>query len=175
MQEHRESRVDPVLGPAAARDVDRRGLIRGAAVAGIALPLAAACGPDGGESGSGSRTQSGAGSLNGSDASGGPGGAGEGDAGGTSVAASDVPVGGGTVLAAEKIVVTQPSKGQFKAFSGVCTHQGCIVQTVTDGKITCPCHGSAFSVKDGSVVNGPATQPLEPLSASVEGDQVTVS
>lgn len=170
MQEHSESRVDPVAG----RDVGRRGLIRGAAVAGIALPLAAACGSDGGESGSGSRTQSGAGS-HGSDASGGPGGAGEGDAGGTSVAASDVPVGGGTVLAAEKIVVTQPSKGQFKAFSGVCTHQGCIVQTVTDGKITCPCHGSAFSVKDGSVVNGPATQPLEPLSASVEGDQVTVS
>ena len=173
MQEHSESRVDPVAG----RDVDRRGLIRGAAVAGIALPLAAACGSDGGESGSGSQspTQSGAGSPDGSDGSGGAGGAGGGDAGGTTVAASDVPVGGGTVLAAEKIVVTQPSKGQFKAFSGVCTHQGCIVQTVTDGKITCPCHGSAFSVKDGSVVNGPATQPLEPLSANVEGDQVTVS
>lgn len=165
MQEHSESRVEPLTG----RDVDRRGLIRGAAVAGIALPLAAACGSDGGESGSGSQspTQSDAGSPDGSD--------GSGDAGGTTVAASDVPVGGGTVLAAEKIVVTQPSKGQFKAFSGVCTHQGCIVQTVTDGKITCPCHGSAFSVKDGSVVSGPAPQPLEPLSASVEGDQVTVS
>ena len=162
MHEQSESQV----GPVASRDVDRRSLIRGAAVGGLALPLLAACGSAGGSSGSGEP----AGSKSGSSDSGGSGGG-----GGTTVTASDVPVGNGKILAAEKVVVTQPSKGQFKAFSAVCTHQGCIVQTISDGQINCPCHGSAFSVKDGSVINGPATQPLESLPVSVKGDQITVS
>ncbi len=149
--------TDAQPGAAAARDVTRRRVIRGAAAGGIALPLLAACG-----SGDGS----GAGSSGSSGSSG---------SGGATVAASDVPVGGGKILAADKVVVTQPSKGQFKAFSGVCTHQGCLVQTIADGAIVCPCHGSSFSVKDGSVVTGPATQPLESLSVTVKGDQVTVS
>ncbi|HLN75839.1 MAG TPA: Rieske (2Fe-2S) protein [Nocardioidaceae bacterium] len=160
MTEQNESQV----GPAAGRDVERRALIRGVAVGGLALPLLAACGSDGGGTGSAAPSGSQSGSGDGGAAG-----------GGTTVAASDVPVGEGKILSAEKVVVTQPSKGSFKAFSAVCTHQGCIVQTVTDGRITCPCHGSAFSVKDGSVINGPATQPLESLSVSVKGDQITVS
>ena len=134
MTEQNESQV----GPAAGHDVDRRALIRGVAVGGLALPLLAACGSDSGGSGSAAP----------SDSQSGPGDGGAG--GGTTVAASDVPVGEGKILSAEKVVVTQPSKGSFKAFSAVCTHQGCIVQTVTDGRINCPCHGSAFSVKDES-------------------------
>ena len=92
-------------------------------------------------------------------------------AGGAAVLAStaSVPVGGGKILTAQQIVITQPAVGSYKAFTAVCTHQGCIVSTVADGTIDCPCHGSKFSVKDGSVVNGPAPSPLAPVAIKVEG------
>ena len=97
-----------------------------------------------------------------------------GAAGGAAVLAStaSVPVGGGKILTAQRIVITQPAAGSYKAFTAVCTHQGCIVSTVADGTIDCPCHGSKFSVKDGSVVNGPAPSPLAPVAIKVEGTSI---
>lgn len=88
---------------------------------------------------------------------------------------SDVPVGGGKVFAAEEVVVTQPAKGEFKAFSAICTHQGCTVTGVADGMINCPCHGSMFHVTDGSAAHGPATQPLRPANITVEGNSIRLS
>lgn len=75
-------------------------------------------------------------------------------------AASDVPVGGGAIYTAAKVVVTQPASGQFKAFSAVCTHVGCIVNKVSNGTIGCPCHGSEFTITNGAVATGPAPSPL---------------
>jgi Rieske Fe-S protein len=88
---------------------------------------------------------------------------------------SEVPVGGGKILTDDKIVVTQPAKGEFKAFTAVCTHQGCTVGDVQKGIIQCPCHGSEFSVKDGSVKQGPASKPLSEFKVKVVGDGITVS
>jgi len=85
---------------------------------------------------------------------------------------SDVPDGGGKIIDGPNIVITQPQAGSFKAFTAVCTHQGCIVSTVSGGTINCPCHGSKFSIKDGSVVNGPATAPLAPIAIKVEGTSI---
>lgn len=151
------------------RDMSRRAMLRGAAVTGVAVPVLAACGSGGDTTGSGG---SGASAPGGSESS--SGGSGSGSAKAT-VATSKVPVDGGTILAEQQVVVTQPAKGDYKAFSAVCTHQGCTVQTIMDGKITCPCHGSQFSIEDGSVVQGPASQPLPELKASVQGSTVTVS
>ncbi|MFI7068358.1 transglycosylase domain-containing protein [Kribbella sp. NPDC050124] len=38
------------------------------------------------------------------------------------------------------------------------------------GTINCNCHGSRFNISDGSVVNGPATQPLpaKPIAVPAE-------
>lgn len=85
---------------------------------------------------------------------------------------ADIPVGGGKIFAAKAVVVTQPSKGTFKAFSTVCTHQGCSVDAIKDGTINCPCHGSKFAIGDGSVSDGPAPKPLPAKQISVEGDSI---
>jgi Rieske Fe-S protein len=81
-----------------------------------------------------------------------------------------VPVGGGAVFSGESVVVTQPSAGEFKCFSSVCTHAGC---TVAAGPtLDCPCHGSRFSITDGSVLQGPATSPLPEKRISVKAGQI---
>jgi Rieske Fe-S protein len=88
---------------------------------------------------------------------------------------ADIPVGGGKVFAAEKIVVTQPKAGEFKAFSAVCTHKGCTVKTVANGTIDCPCHGSKYDMTTGAVTAGPAPAPLPSKTATVSGDSITVA
>ena len=90
-------------------------------------------------------------------------------------AAADVPVGGGTILLDQQVVVTQPTEGQFKCFTAVCTHMGCIVSSIEAGGIRCECHGSAFSIEDGTPVNPPATEPLTEFEIAVEGDQISIA
>lgn len=90
-------------------------------------------------------------------------------------ATSDVPVGGCHVVAESKVVLTQPQAGDFKAFSAVCTHQGCPVSSSTDGVIPCNCHGSRFSIEDGSVVRGPATTGLAPVQITVDGESISLA
>ncbi|ESU46607.1 putative iron sulfur protein [Streptomyces sp. HCCB10043] len=81
-------------------------------------------------------------------------------------------MGGGTIFKEQKVVVTQPTEGEFKAFSAVCTHQNCLVSTVRDGTINCPCHGSRFSITDAAVEAGPATRPLPAEQISVSGGAI---
>lgn len=87
----------------------------------------------------------------------------------------DVPVGGGTVFMDQKVVVTQPTKGVFKAFSAVCTHVGCICNKVANETIDCPCHGSKFKISDGAVVTGPAPAPLPGRTITVSGDKIMLA
>ena len=134
----------------------RRRLLGGAAALGLGAPLLAACGggSDNGSSDTGSTKPKG------------------GSPGGGLVATADVPVGSGVILNDQKVVVTQPTQGDFKAFSAVCTHMGCIVSNVSGDTISCPCHGSQYSVKDGSVISGPAPKPLPPVGVKVKGNEV---
>ncbi len=93
---------------------------------------------------------------------------------GFSVAAADIPVGGGKVFKEQKLVITQPTRGSFKAFSAVCPHQGCLVGAIEDGEIQCPCHASRFAVADGAVLNGPAATGLPAERVVVAGTTVTI-
>ncbi|UGY94819.1 Rieske (2Fe-2S) protein [Streptomyces gobiensis] len=98
------------------------------------------------------------------------------DGGGADLAkTSQIPEGGGTVFRDEKIVVTQPTSGDFKAYSATCTHQGCVVREVKGGTINCACHGSKFSIADGSVADGPAQKPLPEARIAVDGDTIRLA
>ncbi|WP_225838250.1 Rieske (2Fe-2S) protein [Streptomyces sp. NK08204] len=104
------------------------------------------------------------------------GGAGNGGSGGQELArTSDIPVGGGKVFRDRKIVVTQPTEGDFKAFTAICTHLGCTVNKVADGTIDCPCHGSKYHIGDGSVAHGPARRPLAREPIKVEGNSIRLA
>ena len=89
-------------------------------------------------------------------------------------AASEIPVGGGKIYTAAKIVVTQPARGQYRAFSAVCTHVGCIMSEVANGTIDCPCHGSEFKITTGAVVTGPAPAPLPKKQIKIENGMVVL-
>lgn len=98
-----------------------------------------------------------------------------GGAAGVTVKTSDVPVNGGTILRDAQVVVTQPQAGTYKAFSAVCTHEGCTVTNVENNTIICPCHGAQFSASDGAVIDGPAPAPLAGVPLTVSGDTITLS
>ncbi|OIJ97721.1 Rieske (2Fe-2S) protein [Streptomyces colonosanans] len=85
---------------------------------------------------------------------------------------SEIPIGGGKIFKEQKVVVTQPTKGEFKAFSAICTHLGCTVGTVANGTINCPCHGSRYRITDAAVVHGPAKRPLPAKTITVKGDMI---
>ncbi len=85
---------------------------------------------------------------------------------------ADVPENGGIVLQAEQIVLTRGTGSTVHGFTAVCTHQGCLVSQVSNGQISCPCHGSTFDAATGAVTNGPAELPLAPIAVSVVNDSV---
>jgi nitrite reductase/ring-hydroxylating ferredoxin subunit len=147
--------------------LSRRNALAGAATVGIGLPFLAACSDDSGST----ATDSAPAEESSSEAPS----AGASSTGTTLGAAADIPVGGGTVFKDAKVVVTQPAEGEFKGFSAICTHQGCPVSSVEDGEIACPCHGSKFSIEDGSPQAGPATAPLGEVDVTVEGGQISLA
>ena len=99
----------------------------------------------------------------------------EGAPGPQTAATGDIPVGGGTIFPGSETVITQPAAGEFKAFSSICTHAQCDVADVTTTINCTACHGSEFSITDGSVVKQPAPSPLAPKTIKVDGDTITVT
>lgn len=91
-------------------------------------------------------------------------------------AASSVGVGKAAKLThgTTTVIVAQPSEGQYKAYSPVCTHQGCQLQVQDSTRIVCPCHGSEFAPADGSVVHGPAKTPLKTYQVQVKDGRIFV-
>ncbi|MBT2508306.1 Rieske (2Fe-2S) protein [Streptomyces sp. ISL-98] len=149
-------------------------LSAGAAAAGAAL--VAGCSEYGDESGDGAEEPAPSASPPAESPDGSSPTAGEPPADGKELAkTADIPVGGGKIFEGEKVVVTQPEAGTFKAFSAVCTHQGCTVSSVEDGTINCACHGSKYRVADASVENGPATKPLPARQITVESNSIRLT
>ncbi|MCO5973657.1 Rieske (2Fe-2S) protein [Actinoallomurus soli] len=163
---------DPSAAPAGGEetvtraDTTRRGMLLGVGLVGVAGTLAACGGKSSDDSGGSKQGGSGQGGGGAAAPAGGDGALGK---------AADIPVGGGKVFKDRKVVVTQPKQGEFEAFSAVCTHRGCTVDSVTGGTINCPCHGSKFKISDGSVANGPADRPLPRKSVKVENGEIKLA
>lgn len=87
-------------------------------------------------------------------------------------AVDDIPSGGGLVLEDAKVVLTKADDGTVRAFSSICTHQGCPVSEVAEGRIICPCHASQFEADTGEVAEGPASRPLPPVAVAVRDGEV---
>ncbi|WP_371660293.1 Rieske (2Fe-2S) protein [Streptomyces sp. NBC_00280] len=149
----------------------RRTIVAAVGVAGLAAALTACGSDDKSSDSSSSNTQADA-SASGGDASS----SASSGSGGTALAkTSDIPEGGGKIFKDQGVVVTQPTAGTYKAFSAKCTHAGCAVASVANGVILCPCHGSEFSVADGSVKKGPASQALPAEQITVSGDSISLA
>ena len=150
----------------------RRGVLAGVGLVGLAGAITA-CGGGSSSSqpGGGGTTQAASSSTAGA-ASSAAGSSAGGAAAGALATTSQIPVGSGMIFTSQQVVVTQPSSGEFKAFSAVCTHMGCIVTQISDGTIDCPCHGSQYSIKTGDVVAGPAPKPLPAKQIKVTGDSI---
>ncbi len=152
----------------------RRGVLAGVGLVGLAGVITA-CGAGGSSSAPAASSAPGSAAASSSAA----GSAAAGSAAPSSAAAANalaatsaIPVGSGTVFSGPKVVVTQPTAGEFKAFSAVCTHMGCIVSQVSNGTIDCPCHGSQYNMTTGAVVAGPAPSPLPAAQITVSGNSI---
>lgn len=88
---------------------------------------------------------------------------------------ADIPRDGGKIFPDKHVVVTQPAADQYMAFSSTCTHRGCTVGRISGGRIICPCHGSEFSIADGSVEAGPAPRSLPRVAIKVKGGEISVA
>jgi Rieske Fe-S protein len=151
----------------------RRGVLAGVGLVGLAGAITA-CGSSGSSMSAAvadPATSGGTGAMSSAAASA-PTSAAGGSAAGALAATSDIPVGGGKIFDTQLTVVTQPTAGEFKAFSAVCTHMGCTVNQIADGRIDCPCHGSEYSITDGAVLAGPAPRPLPAKTIKITGDSI---
>jgi nitrite reductase/ring-hydroxylating ferredoxin subunit len=74
-----------------------------------------------------------------------------------------IPPGGAAVgtIMDRRVAAHRDLTGHLDLVDATCTHLGCIVGWNTaEESWDCPCHGSRFAA-DGSVLHGPAVEPLE--------------
>jgi Rieske Fe-S protein len=64
----------------------------------------------------------------------------------------------------------------FRAFSSICTHEGCIVTGFSNQRMVCPCHGSEFNAS-GQPVAGPAPAALRefPVTLNATAQTLTIA
>jgi Rieske Fe-S protein len=164
-----------------AERVSRRSVLRGlvvtvaAGVAGYFVAQNSSVGQAKGSGGYASGAAGSAGTASGGQSGGGQSSGGQSSGGQLLASLDQIPPQGGVVLARQQVVLTRDGGGTVRGFSAVCTHLGCTVDSVQNGTITCPCHGSRFNARTGAVTEGPATRPLPAVPVTVRGSSVYTS
>ena len=72
------------------------------------------------------------------------------------------------------VVVINLGNGSFRAFTSICTHEGCTVTGYSNQKLQCPCHGSEFDQR-GMPVAGPAPLPLREYPLTFDAPSQTLA
>lgn len=93
----------------------------------------------------------------------------------TDISLAQIPVGGAVVrtIKGRAVVLSRTGSNSVVGFDAHCTHAGCIVQAA-GGRLDCPCHGSAFDLRSGAVLQGPAASALPRISVRVHDGGVSV-
>ena len=77
----------------------------------------------------------------------------------------EIPVGGVKLFEypgpGEQCIMVRTTVDNYVAYSQKCTHLSCAVYYSGEkNQLICPCHNGAFSIADGSVIQGPPPRPL---------------
>ena len=75
-----------------------------------------------------------------------------------------------------EIAVARLDDGSWVAFDNACTHEECPLSegNLDGGRIVCHCHSSAFDVRTGAVLEGPAEEPLWVYAVRVQNGELEV-
>jgi Rieske Fe-S protein len=67
-------------------------------------------------------------------------------------------------------ILIRTSEEEYVAYSQKCTHLSCAVYySAKEDRLECPCHQGFFSIKDGSVLQGPPPRPLPQITLERDG------
>ncbi|UIZ92134.1 Rieske (2Fe-2S) protein [Corynebacterium sp. CNCTC7651] len=89
------------------------------------------------------------------------------------IAKTQVPVGSAVIL--DRVIIAQPTEGNFVAYSAVCPHQQSKITVVQGDTVRCTKHGSTFSIEDGAVLQGPSLNPMTEVKLVDQGDTVAAA
>jgi nitrite reductase/ring-hydroxylating ferredoxin subunit len=92
----------------------------------------------------------------------------------------EIPVGGSKIFTyptdVEPCILLRPSDANYVAYSRLCTHQKCpVFYQPGEDLLNCPCHGGAFSIVDGSVLNGPPPKALPRVVLEQRGQDLVAT
>jgi cytochrome b6-f complex iron-sulfur subunit len=75
----------------------------------------------------------------------------------------------------EPVLLIRLTQTDWRAFSAVCTHLGCIVQYDPDRRlIWCACHNGMYNLR-GQVISGPPPKPLQEYTVHLRSGEVVIS
>ena len=91
--------------------------------------------------------------------------------------AGEIPVGGVKLFQyptpGEQCILVRTAVNEYVAYSQKCTHLSCaVIYSKESNRLECPCHQGYFSIKDGSVLQGPPTRPLPRVLLERQGDDL---
>jgi Rieske Fe-S protein len=91
--------------------------------------------------------------------------------------AGEIPIGGVKLFQYpkqdEQCILIRTAEDAYVAYSQKCTHLSCAVfYSHAEDRLECPCHQGYFSIKDGSVLQGPPTRPLPRVVLERSGEEL---
>ena len=89
----------------------------------------------------------------------------------------EIPVGGVKLFQypkpGEQCILVRTAENQYVAYSQKCTHLSCAVfYSRENDRLECPCHQGYFSIRDGTVLQGPPTRPLPRVVLERSADEL---